>query len=65
MALRLLYRFRWYRRLRPAKWVLLKDGWYRLDKIPVTPMPFILEDDLTLRQDYQQFINNLDKEKTE
>ena len=64
MMLRVLYRFRWYRRFSGHKWVLLKDCWYRLDKIPVTPLPLILEDNFTSRQDCQEVLRYKEKEKT-
>jgi len=63
--LRALYRFRWYRRFSRYQLVRLRDGWYRLDKIPVSPLPTIIEDDLTLRKDYQQFVIEQKEEENE
>lgn len=61
MTDRLLCRFGWYRRLRGGTWGFGNGRWVRVQIEVIEPIEFFT-DDLSLRDDYKQFLIDCEKE---
>lgn len=58
---RLLCRFAWYRQQRGGHWTQVNSSWVRVQVNVIEPFEFFT-DDLSLRDDYKQFLIDCEKE---